>query len=200
MKMPFLALALAACASAAAAQPAEAPITPEAAAAGPWDPAARLAAQREAMKALAFMDGEWRGTASAEGAPGEMRHTERVGTLLDGTVRLVEGRAYDSAGKTRFNAFAVISYDPVRKTYTMHTHAMGFAGNYPLTVLPDGFSWSHPDRPGSVVRYRATIKDGEWHEVGERVAGNAPPVKTVELRVRRTGASAWPQAGEVKPR
>ena len=199
MKMLFLALAASATAAAAAAQPAEAPITPEAAAAGPWDPAARLAAQREAMKALAFMDGEWRGTATAEEV-GEMRHTERVGTLLDGTVRLVEGRAYDSAGKTRFNAFAIISYDPVRRTYMMHTHAMGYAGNYPLTVLADGFSWSHPDRPGAVVRYRATIKDGEWHEVGERVAGNARPVKTVELRVRRTGASAWPQAGTVEPR
>lgn len=198
MKMLFLTLA--ACATAAAAQPAEAPISPEAAAAGPWEPAARLAAQREAMKALAFMDGEWRGTASAEEAPGEMRHTERVGTLLDGTIRLVEGRAYDSAGKTRFNAFAVISYDPVRRTYTMHTQAMGYAGNYPLTVRPDGFSWSHPDRPGTVVRYKATIKDGEWHEVGERIAGDAAPVKTVELRVRRTGASAWPQAGTVEPR
>ncbi len=194
MKMLILALA------ASAAQPAEAPIAPEAAAAGPWDPATRLAAQREAMKALAFMDGEWRGTARAEEAPGEMRHTERVGTLLDGTVRLVEGRAYDSEGKTRFNAFAVISYDPVRRAYSMQTHAMGYAGHYPLTVRPDGFSWSHPDRPGSVVRYSATIRNGEWHEVGERIAGDAPPVRTVELRVRRTGASAWPRAGTVAPR
>lgn len=197
MKMLFLALA--ASATAAAAQPADAPISPEAAAAGPWDPAARLAAQREAMKALAFLDGEWRGTATAE-APGEMRHTERVGTLLDGTIRLVEGRAYDSAGKTQFNAFAIISYDPVRRAYTLHTHAMGYAGNYPLTVRPDGFSWSHPAGPGTIVRYSATVRNGEWHEVGERVAGNAAPVRTVELRVRRTGAGAWPQAGAVSPR
>lgn len=198
--MKTLILALSLSATAAAAQPADAPITPEAAAAGPWDPAARLAAQREAMKALAFLDGEWRGTARAEEAAGEMRHTERVGTLLDGTIRLVEGRAYDSAGKTQFNAFAIISYDPVRRAYSMRSHAMGFAGDYPLTIRPDGFSWSHPAGPGAVVRYTATVKNGEWHEVGEWVAGNAAPVRTVELRVRRTGAGGWPQAGAVAPR
>ncbi|MGA9582625.1 MAG: DUF1579 domain-containing protein [Allosphingosinicella sp.] len=183
-------------ASAASAQPESAP-NPSA---GPWDPAARMAAQREAMKALAFLDGEWRGTARAEEAPGEMRHTERVGTLLDGTVRLVEGRGYDSAGKTQFNAFAIISYDPVKRSYSMRSHAMGYAGDYPLTVRPDGFSWSHPAGPGAVVRYTATVKDGEWHEVGERVGGDSPPAKTVELRVRRIGAGGWPEKGAVPPR
>ena len=190
MKPLFLALAASAT---AAAQPAASP-------AGPWDPAARMAAQREAMKALAFLDGEWRGTARTDEVPGEMRHTERVGTLLDGTIRLVEGRAYDPAGKTLFNAFAIISYDPVRRAYSLRSHAMGFAGDYPLTVRPDGFSWSHQAGPGAVVRYTATVKNGEWHEVGERVAGDAAPVKTVELRVKRTGAGAWPQAGAVAPR
>ena len=186
-------LALAVSATAAAAQPAATP-------AGPWDPAARMAAQRDAMKALAFLDGEWRGTARADEVPGEMAHTERVGTLLDGTIRLVEGRAYDSAGKTQFNAFAVISYDPVKRTYSLRSHSMGFAGEYPLTVRPDGFSWSHQAGPGATMRYTATVRDGEWHEVGERIAGDAPPVKTVELRVRRIGASKWPQGGAVSPR
>ena len=187
MKTLFLALAVSA--TAAAAQPA-----------GPWDPAARMDAQREAMKALAFLDGEWRGTARADEVPGEMRHTERVGTLLDGTVRLVEGRAYDSAGKTRFNAFAIISFDPVKRAYSLRTHSMGFSGDYPLTVRPDGFSWSHPAGPGATIRYTATVKDGEWHEVGERVAGDSPPVKTVELRVRRIGPGGWPERGTVSPR
>lgn len=191
MKTPFLALALTA--TAAAAQPAAAP-------SGPWDPAGRMAAQREAMKALEFLDGEWRGTARADGVPGEMRHTERVGTLLDGTIRLVEGRAYDSAGKTQFNAFAIISYDPVRRAYSLRSHSMGFAGDYPLTVRADGFSWSHPAGPGANVRYTATVRNGEWHEVGESVAGNAAPVKTVELRVRRIGAGGWPKGGAVAPR
>jgi hypothetical protein len=179
---------------------AEQPGSPSSQAAGPWDPASRIAAQREAMKALAFLDGEWRGTARAREVPGEMAHTERVGTLLDGTIRLVEGRAYDDSGKTQFNAFAVISYDPVKRTYSMRSWAMGFVGDYPLTVRPDGFSWSHPAGPGAMVRYNATIRDGEWHEVGERVASGAAPVRTVELKVRRIGASGWPDRGAVRPR
>jgi hypothetical protein len=187
-------------AGAAGAVAAAQPGPPANQAAGPWDPSSRIAAQREAMKALAFLDGEWRGTAKARDVPAEMAHTERVGTLLDGTVRLVEGRAYDSAGKTRFNAFAVISYDPVKRTYSMRSYAMGYVGDYPLTVRPDGFSWSHPAGPGAVVRYNATIRNGEWHEIGETVASGAAPVRTVELKVRRIGAGGWPDRGAVTPR
>ncbi|HEY0113969.1 MAG TPA: DUF1579 domain-containing protein [Allosphingosinicella sp.] len=165
-----------------------------------WDPAARIAAQRNAMKALAFLDGEWRGTVRINEMPEAMTHTERVGTLLDGTIRLVEGRAYDKAGKTGFNAFAIISYDPAKRVYSMRSHAMGFVGDYPLTVRPDGFSWSHPAGPGAEMRYTATVKGGEWHEVGERVAKGAEPVKTIDLRVRKLGPSLWPEAGAVRRR
>lgn len=179
----------------AAQQPAP-PTAPQ----GPWDPPGRLAAQREAMQALAFLDGTWRGTASGEEAGGDFAHTERVGTLLGGAIRLVEGRAYDAEGQSPFNAFAVISYDPVRRTYAMRSYAMGYAGDYPLTVRPDGFSWSHPAGPGATMRYNATIRDGEWVEIGERVSEGAAPVQTLELRLRRIGDSAWPQAGAVPPR
>jgi hypothetical protein len=114
MKMLLLALLLAA--------PAEPASPPAAAPAGPWDPAARIAAQREAMKALAFMDGAWRGRAETEQLPSGFTHTERSGPMLDGSVRLIEGRSYDEKGATRFNAFAIISYDPARRVYTMHSY------------------------------------------------------------------------------
>lgn len=189
MKSLILALLLAA---PAAAQPP----TP----AGPWDPAVRMAAQREAMKKLDFLDGAWRGPATASEVPGPLVQTERVGPLLDGTVKLVEGRGYDGEGRTVFNAFAIISYDPVKRAYALRSYAMGFVGDYPLTVRPDGFSWSHPAGPGTSIRYTATVRDGEWHEVGERVAEGAAPVKTVELRVRRLGATDWPKVATVPPR
>jgi hypothetical protein len=175
----------------ASAAPAQAPP-----AAGPWDPAARMAAQREAMRALAFLDGHWRGSAEAPGS-GPLVQTERVGTMLDGTVRVVEGRGYDPAGRTVFNALGVISYDPVRRTYAMHANASGYGGNFPLEVRPDGFSWSQPAGSGATIRYTATVRDGEWHEVGERVAEGAPPVRMIELRLRRIGDSAWPGDGSV---
>jgi hypothetical protein len=176
------------------------PAAPQARLAWPANPAARLAAQREAMKALAFMDGTWRGPAKAEEAPAGLTQTERVGDLLGGSVKLVEGRGYDGAGRTVFNAFAIISYDPVKQAYLMRSHAMGYAADFPLTVSPDGFSWTRPEGPGASTRYTTTIKGGEWHEIGERIVGDKPPVKTFEMRLRRLGATAWPLGEPVAPR
>ena len=196
MKMKVLLLAALLGASAAA-QPSS---PPAAAPAGPWDPASRLAAQREAMKALAFMDGAWRGRAETDRLPAGFTHTERVGPLLDGTIRVVEGRSYDENGGTRFNAFAIISYDPVRRAYTMHSHAMGYAGDFPLSVRPDGYSWTQPSGPGAMIRYTATVKGNEWREIGERTVNGGPPDKMFEMRLQRIGPTAWPQDGAVAPR
>ena len=176
-------------AAAAAAQPPPA--------AGPFDPATRIAAQREAMRALAFMDGRWRGTAEVDGGRMRVVHTERSGPLLDGSVRVVEGRSYDEAGGSPFNAFGVISYDPMRRTYSMHSYAMGFAGDFPLEVRPDGYSWTQPAGPGASIRYTATLGDGEWHEVGDRIAEGQPPRRVFEMRLRRIGDSPWPGEGAV---
>jgi hypothetical protein len=196
MKMKTLLLTLL-LGSAAAAEP---PAPPSSASFVPHDPASRLAAQREAMKALAFMDGAWRGRAQTDAMPGGFIHTERAGPLLDGTVRLVEGRSYDEKGATRFNAFAIISYDPARRAYMMRSYAMGYAGDFPLTVRPDGYSWTQPAGPGAVVNYTATVDGAEWLEVGERVVNGGPPAKVFEMRVRRIGATPWPGAGAVGPR
>jgi hypothetical protein len=182
-----------------AAAPAGPDSPPAAAPASAWDPAARLAAQREAMKALDFMDGAWRGKARTDRLPAGFIHTERSGTLLDGTVRLVEGRSYDDKGGTRFNAFATISYDPARRAYVMHSHAMGYVGDFPLTVRPDGYSWTQPAGPGAVINYTATVHGADWREVGERVANGGPPQKVFEMNVHRIGPTSWPQKGAVGP-
>ena len=194
MKRTALCLLLALAAAPAAAQEAG-----QAAPSGPWEPAARLEAQLEAMQALAFLDGTWRGGAATAEASGELVQTERVGTLLGGSVRLVEGRGYDASGETVFNALGIISFDPVRRAYSIRSYAMGYAGDYPLTVRPDGFAWSHPAGPGATMRYTATVIGDEWHEVGERVAEGASPVQVFEMRLRRVGPSEWPQA-EAVPR
>lgn len=166
--------------------------------AGAWDPAKRIAAQREAMAALSFLDGQWRGPGTAYGQV--FTQTERVGTLLDGTIRLVEGRAYDASGGTVFNAFAVISYDPVKRAYAMRSHAGGFAGDAPLEVRKDGFRWHQPMGPGATLRYTATLSGGRWHEIGERIAGDAPPVKMFEMTLTRLGPSRWPAGDATAPR
>lgn len=179
---------------------AQAPAAPQARSGWGGNPMARLGAQREAIKALDFIDGTWRGAAKAEEAPGGLTQTERAGSMLEGSVKLVEGRGYDSAGRTVFNAFAIISFDPVKRTYSMRSHAMGFAADFPLTVTANGFSWSRREGPDREIRYTTTITGGEWHEIGERLSPGKPPVKTFEMRLRRLSDTKWPLGEPVPPR
>ena len=73
------------------------------------DPAVLMAAQREAMKPLAIFDGVWRGTAWTllpNGEKHSVTHTERVGSFMSGSVKVIEGREYKADGTVAFNAFA----------------------------------------------------------------------------------------------
>ena len=75
------------------------------------DPATLIAAQREAMKAFAAMDGVWRGPAWSLQSNGEKRNltqTERIGPFLDGSVKVIEGRGYKEDGTVGFNALGVV--------------------------------------------------------------------------------------------
>jgi hypothetical protein len=165
----------------------------------PPDPAALIAAERAAMAPLAAMDGVWRGTAWTITPAGrvDVVHTERVGPFLDGSVKVVEGRSYKPDGSVGFNAFGIISFSPRSRAYTLHSYAMGYAGDFPLIVRPDGYVWEIPAGPGATLRYTATIAGGAWREVGERVAGTAAPVKIFEMNLKRVGNSAWPAGGAV---
>ncbi|HRD99494.1 MAG TPA: DUF1579 domain-containing protein, partial [Rubrivivax sp.] len=89
------------------------------------DSAALQAAQRQAMAVLAPMDGLWRGTARVTLPGGVQRdqvQTERVGAMLGGTVKVIEGRGYGPDERLDFNAFAVVSFVPGTGRYRMHSH------------------------------------------------------------------------------
>jgi len=165
------------------------------------DPAALLAAQREAMAAFAFMDGVWRGPATTVRPSGE-RHaitqTERIGSLLGGTVKVIEGRGYEPDGKTTFNALGIISYNVATKTYSMRSYAMGYSGDFVVQRTSDGFIWDIPAGPVT-IRYNAIVKDGTWTEVGDRIVPGKDPVRFFEMQLRRVGDSDWPGAGAIAP-
>jgi hypothetical protein len=166
------------------------------------DPAALLAAQREAMATFAFMDGVWRGPATTvlpSGVTHAITQTERIGPLLGGAVKVIEGRGYGADGATTFNALGVISYDVATKTFSMRSYAMGHAGDFPLRRTADGFAWEIPAGP-MTIRYTAVVKDGTWTEVGDRIAAGKDPVRFFEMTLKRIGDSDWPQAGAVAPR
>ena len=165
------------------------------------DPAALLAAQREAMAAFAFMDGVWRGPATTVRPSGEkhaITQTERIGSLLGGTVKVIEGRGYEPDGKTTFNALGIISYNVATKTYSMRSYAMGYSGDFVVQRTSDGFIWDIPAGPVT-IRYNAIVKDGTWTEVGDRIVPGKDPVRFFEMQLRRVGDSDWPGAGAIAP-
>ncbi|MCG2593957.1 DUF1579 domain-containing protein [Ramlibacter sp. XY19] len=155
-------------------------------------------AQRAALQPLAIFDGTWRGPAQVLRPEGwtTITQTERVGPMLDGALRVIEGRGYGPDGKMHFNAFAVLSYDPTAKRYHFKSNAEGREGDFPLEVSPDGFAWSIQAGPAR-IRYVATVKDGMWHEVGERLVEGQPPLRIFEMHLKRLGSTGWPADGAV---
>jgi len=168
------------------------------AAQGP-DPATLMAAQKEAIAPFSYMDGIWRGpawTILPSGQKHNVTQTERIGPFLEGTVKVIEGRGYDSEGKTSFNAFGIVSYDPAKKVFTLHSYAQGHVGDFVFIPTTDGYIWEIP--AGSMtIRYIANIKNGGWHEVGDRIVSGKDPVRFFEMTLKRIGNTDWPAAGAV---
>ncbi len=136
------------------------------------DTAALLANQTEALRTFAMLDGVWRGPATVTEGNGHrivFTQTERIGPFLGGSIRVIEGRGYDDDGAVRFNAFGIVSYSPQTRAYTLHSHAQGHVGDFAFVATGDGYRWEIPIGPAT-LRYTATVKDGELHEIGERIA------------------------------
>ena len=155
-----------------------------------------IAAQRAAMARLAWMDGRWRGPAVTRTAQGEhqVTQTERIGTALDGTIRVVEGKGFGADGSVGFHAFGIVSFDPRTQAYTMRSYAQGRAGDFPLRPTADGYVWEIAAGP-MTIRYTATLTSGTWREIGERIAPGQPPQQFFEMNLTRIGDSDWPEAG-----
>ena len=166
------------------------------------DAAARLAGQTEAMRAFAMLDGVWRGPASTllpDGTRRTIVQTERIGPFLGGSIRVIEGRGYDDAGNVTFNAFGIVSYDLGKRSFSLHSHAQGFVGDFAFTPTGDGYTWEIPAGPAT-IRYTATVKDGELHEVGDRIVPGREPLRIFDMRLKRIGDTDWPGAGAVSPK
>jgi hypothetical protein len=159
-----------------------------------------MTAQSAAMHKLDWMHGKWRGEARMQ-MPGAgekvVVHTERVGTLLDGTVTVIEGKSFDDAGKVPFNAFAVVSYDARTQSFSMQSYTGGRSGNVAMTVLDKGYSWEVPAGPNAKVQYRATYDGTTWTETGDFVANGQPPRPFFKMVLKRIGDSDWPMAGSM---
>lgn len=158
-------------------------------------------ASRDAIARLAFMQGEWVGTASGvepDGAAYTVTQTERIGPLLDGEIMVVEGRGYRPDGSTGFNAMGVISWNAQTSAYEFRSYTQGYSGTFPFTARDNGYVWEIPAGPG-VMRYTADITATTYHEVGEFVMPGQPGRRMFEMTLTRKGDTDWPAAGAVDP-
>ena len=164
------------------------------------DPTSLIATQKAALKKFSFMDGVWRGpawTILPSGEKHNITQTERIGALLDGWIKVIEGRGYEPDGRVSFNAFGVISYSPESKNYRIRSHAQGRYGDFAIVPTDDGYTWEIPAGP-MTIRYVAVIKDGTLKEVGDRIAPGKDPVRFFEMTLTRIDETDWP-AGNAVP-
>jgi hypothetical protein len=164
------------------------------------DPATVIAAQAEAMKAFAAMDGVWRGPAWTLLPNGEKRHitqAERIGPFLGGSVKVIEGRGYNPDGTVGFNAFGIISFNPATKAYSIHSYALGRVGDFAFRPTAAGYEWEVPAGPGAAIKYSATIKDGTLRETGDRIVADRAPLRIFEMELQRVGDTSWPSGDAV---
>lgn len=143
-----------------------------------------VAAQREAMRKLSFLVGEWSGPVTITRGPGEplhLRQTETVQYKLDGLVLLIEGKSTGADGKAQFSALATIAYDDSSQSYRFRAYNEGRYLDTELSVIDNGFSWGFSAGPAHIVNTMHLTPKGEWNEITEVTVGNNPPHRGVEM-------------------
>ena len=132
-------------------------------------------AQREEMKKLDYMIGQWRGEGWMErnGQRHTFSGTETVQSKLGGIALLIEGLFNSKpAGSEEMvpvhETLAVLSYDEKAKVYRFRTYlATGMSGDCELQVITGGWPWGM-HTPQGHIRYTFRLNEkGEWLEVGE---------------------------------
>lgn len=146
-----------------------------------------VAAQRQAMRKLAFLVGDWSGDATVvlPSGPAKVRQAEHVEYKLDGLILVVEGTGRNEAGDVRFRAFATISYDETAQKYRFRSYSDGRYLDTDLTASKSGFEWGYDAGPAKVRFAMRLTPSGEWSETGEVTVGSNPPRKTLDMLVRK---------------
>jgi hypothetical protein len=140
----------------------------------PEGPTGTGAAEREAMKRLDFIVGEWKGEGTFRSGPGpgeKAQVVEKAETRLDGLVLLFEGvgtaKAADGTETIVHHALGVLNYDAKQEMYLMRAiKSDGTSVDAQATFVGDVFVWGF-EVPGGRVRYTIRLTpEGRWHEVG----------------------------------
>ena len=146
--------------------------------------------QREAIKKLDFLVGQWKGDAWIQLGPGE-RHTavqtESVQTKLNGVLLLIEGLGKER-GVTVHDALAVVSYDEGKGQYRIRAYRSdGTSVDAEAEVTQGGLQWGFDDPRAGTIRFTIKLTDsGQWHEIGESSRDGKTWYKFLEMNLHRT--------------
>jgi len=144
-------------------------------------PSPELGQQKEAMEAVQFLVGEWKGSGWIDMGQGrsEFVASEVVESRLNRLALLVEGRhIVEPNGSPNpivvHHALAMLTYDPAAGMYRFNSQvARGGTGMYEGSVEDGAFIW-RMEAGGGQVRYRIRLdEEGRWDEVGEYSADGA---------------------------
>ncbi len=147
-------------------------------------------AQRQAMKKLGFLDGQWAGEGRRRRPSGEwveFTQTERVEYQLDGLLLVIEGvsRA-KSDGRPLLQAYGIASYDDATGKYHMRAFNDGRWLETDLALADNGRELAWGFTVGD-IRTKSTLRltdTGEWTESHDITIGTQPPRKFMELTVK----------------
>ena len=151
-------------------------------------------AQRQAMKKLGFLIGEWAGEGRMLRASGEwieFNQTERAEYKLDGLLLVIEGVGRTkSDGRPLLQAYGIASYDDATGTYHMRAFNDGRWLETDTVLADNGreLTWGFTVgdiRTKSILRL---TNAGEWTESHEITMGTQPPKKFMELTVKQVRA------------
>ncbi|TVR49172.1 MAG: DUF1579 domain-containing protein [Puniceicoccaceae bacterium] len=155
------------------------------------DPAA---IQREAMRKLDWLAGDWQGTGWIQMGPEErhaFRQTETIRWMLDGLVLIIEGEGVaEETGQVVHSALAFVSYDPQVGVHRWRAFtADGRQTDTEAAIEEDRITWGFPLSPTQRVRFTIVrTGDDRWHEIGEMSPGGDHWFKFFEMTLARAEA------------
>lgn len=125
----------------------------------------------EAIKKLAFIEGQWQGIAKVTTGPSQnlvLDQHENVELRLGGKLLTIEGKGY-SEGKLEFNAFAVVTFDEGKQDYEMQSWLSSGEKTEAYIKVHNDVQWEWGfEFPQGKVRYFISLNEkGQWSEKGE---------------------------------
>lgn len=148
-------------------------------------------AQRQAMKKLEFLVGEWAGEGRMLRASGEwieFSQTERAKYKLDGLLLVIEGTGRAKTdGQPLLQAYGVVSYDDASSKYHMRAFNDGRWLETDTALADNGkaLTWGFDVGDMHTKSILRLTDAGEWTESHEITMGTQAPRKFMELTVKQ---------------